>query len=368
MELSWELLGWIIAFLVPLGVGVIALNEFRVAKTCFALSAVVLCAKVAILLSQMQMRPYAWMLITFSLFGVIGLCLVGAIRWVDMKRPSPPSATREPPSSPASQQPRDQPQPRESPITKTDRFATLVPIVPTWANSPIPMDTNVQDPHHDFYSDLLGLAGRPDKQPEGWPPYQDRRLETDSGTAFAMQLIQYYVFKSIYFLHRGTSGWIKWTAGVGVTPIERAAITPPDATPYGNERVLKMLSDSEFLRPADKMLWTFDNGRLQVPKGTKVSFIDHPGIPEKGKMPVRSVRFERPKYYRLDFDVSPGVGANNQMPAGFVPTTVPGVTTWTIMVAMHYEIERRNEDGFTPELYSAWADALFDGLKKKMGF
>src|SRR5580700_9902111 len=38
---------------------------------------------------------------------------------------------------------------------KTRSFATLVPIVPAWTNSPIPMDNNIQDPHVDYYRDLV---------------------------------------------------------------------------------------------------------------------------------------------------------------------------------------------------------------------
>jgi hypothetical protein len=254
------------------------------------------------------------------------------------------------------------------PEVKTRRFATLVPIVPTWTNSPIPMDTNIEDPHRDFYSDLLRLAGRPDKQPADWQQYKDRQLEADHGSAFAVRLIQYHIFRSIYRLHRGSSGGTRWTVGKGVTPIEIEPIVPPDAMPYANDRVLNMLLDNEFFRPEDKMLWKFDNGRLQVPRGTTVSLMETPAIPQQGQMLVCTVRLERPGYYKLDFDVSSGIGANGMMPSGYEPQMVPGVSTWTVTVTMRSEVEKRKDNGFQPGLYSAWADALFDGLRKQMAF
>jgi hypothetical protein len=122
------------------------------------------------------------------------------------------------------------------------------------------------------------------------------------------------------------------------------------------------------LRPNHKMIWEYDNNRLVVPKRTKVSFIEIPAIPEKGQMLLCRISFERPGYYSLHFDISPGAGQFGKMPAGFVPQQVPGVVTWTVTVRMHYQIEKRTDDGFSPELYSAWADALFDGLRKNMGF
>jgi hypothetical protein len=206
----------------------------------------------------------------------------------------------------------------EAKIEKTKSFATLVPIVPAHSNFPIPMDTNISDSHNEFYTDLLGLASRPDKPPEDWPPYTERKLDSDNGMTFAMRLIQYYSFYSVYRLQRGTSGGTRWTLGVGVTPIERTPIPPPDATPYPNEALIQMLSQSEFLRPGDRMLWKYDTNRLVVPKGTQVSFIEIPAIPEKGQMLLCRIRFERPDYYTLDFDISPGVAQLGNMPAGIV--------------------------------------------------
>lgn len=256
----------------------------------------------------------------------------------------------------------------EPPITKFDSFGTLVPILPSNVNVPIPMDLSSDDPHSDFYRDLLGLSGRPDKPAQGAPANHERNLLADNGMSFAARVVHYYTFYSIYRLQRGTSLGIRWTAKEGVRPVNRAPIAPPDAIPYPNNSLLKLLSASEFLRDGDKMLWKFDNNRLIVPKGSDVSFVEIPANPEKGQMMVCRIRFERPHYYRLDFDISPGLAQSTQMPAGFEPRQIPGAFTWTLQVAMRYQIERRTDDGFRPEQYSAWGDSLFDGLKKNMEF
>lgn len=250
-------------------------------------------------------------------------------------------------------------------ITKTERFATLVPIIPAAPNNPIPMDTNHLDPHGEFYQELLGLSGRPENPPANWPPYADRKLKVDNGIGFAMDLIHYYTFYSIYRLQRGSSG-IRWTADVGVTPIQRNPTPPPDSTPYPNDALLKMLASSEFLRPGDKLMWSYDTNRLVVPKKTSLSLTEIPSIPEKGQMRVIGIRFERPGYYVLTFEVSPSFAAGTMMPPHFEPKEIPGALTWSVLVTMHYEITRREDDDFEPEAYAAWADALFDGLKSKM--
>jgi hypothetical protein len=227
------------------------------------------------------------------------------------------------------------------------------------------MNTNNLNPHRDYYQDLTGLTARPDTPPIDSPPYVSRNLEKDNGLSFAMNLVQYYTFQSIYRLQRGSSG-IKWTAEVGVTPIQRTPIPPPDSVPYSNDAVLKMLSTSEFFRPTDKLMWRYDTNRLVVPKNTLVSFTSTPSAPEKGQMGVCGISFERPGYYLLTFDISSGFAAMSGMPPNFEPKQIAGTFTWSIVVTMHYEIARREDGDFEPEAYEAWANALFDGLRSKM--
>ncbi len=251
------------------------------------------------------------------------------------------------------------------PITKTDRFATLIPFHGEWKNIPVPLNENLTDPHEEFYSELVSLASRPDKQPTGWPPYKERRFESgDEQFAFVTRLTQFYVFHSIYWMGKGVAGGMKWTAGVGVTPIEKKPISPPDAAPYPTGVLLDALSGNEFLKPMDREL--FEVKALNMPTGTRVSFLEHAN-PAKGEVFTCTVRLERPGYFRIDFQIQPGVAMSNQLPAGFSSSAVQGTTTYTIGVTMNYEIQRRS-DGFHTEQYAAWADALFEGLRQQMQF
>jgi hypothetical protein len=251
------------------------------------------------------------------------------------------------------------------PITKSDSFMTLVPFHGEWKNSPVPMNTNLNGPHQEFFSDLFELAYRPDEQPEGWPVYKERKFESlEQPFNFVTRMMQFYVFRSIYRLQRGSSG-IKWTAGVGVTPINYKPIVPPDATPYPADTLLNTLSGVEFIRPVDERLWR--DKPLPLPVGTRLVLLED-GNREKGQMFKCIVRLERPDYFRIDFEVEPGIGMNDQLPAGFSTAAVQGTTTYSINIKMEYQINRRADDGFEPDQYAAWADALFRGLESQMAF
>ncbi len=253
-----------------------------------------------------------------------------------------------------------------APTVKTDSFTTLVPLHGEWKNSPVPIDENSNDVHEEFYGELVRLADRPDKPPEGWPVYRDRNFESlDQQFAFVTRLIQFEVFRSIDLLQRGVSGGIKWAAGVGVTPVEREPIVPPDAAPYSTTALLDGLAGNEFLNPMDEMVWKLNP--TQMPAGTNVSFTEHAN-PEKGEVFTCTVRIERPTYFTIDFEVRAGPGMTDQLPAGFATRAVQGTTTYSVRVTMKYEIEGRADHGFRPEQYAIWANSLFVGLEKKMGF
>jgi hypothetical protein len=257
--------------------------------------------------------------------------------------------------------------PMESPIVRSDLFSVLVPFHGEWKNSPIPMDSNPAGPHEEFYSDLVGLAGRPDKPTEGWPVYRERKFDLpDEQFHFVTRMLQYYVLRSIYYLERGVSG-TKWTVGVGVTPIERKAVIPPDNEAYPTEEILRLLTSSEFLTPMEKFLWDNKHKPLPVPLGTRISLLEHED-PQKGEVFTCTVQFERPGYFKLDFDVRAGMATNDQLPAGFSSQAVKGTTTYNMTVSMRYEIQRGKVQNFRADEYAAWADALFIGLKKQMGF
>jgi hypothetical protein len=254
----------------------------------------------------------------------------------------------------------------KAPITSTDRFATLVPFHAEWKDVPVPINENIVDEHEEFFSELVVLADRPAKQPEGWPVYQERNFESgDEQFAFVTRLIQFYVLQSIYSLGRGVSAGMKWTAGIGVTPIEKKAIIPPDAAPYSPTALLDALSANEFLNPVAKL--RFGGKPLSLPAGTRVSLLERGG-PKSGEVFTCVVRLEKPGYFRIDFEIQPGLGMSNQLPVGFSTAATKGTTTYTLGVTLKYEIQQRSDFGFHPDQYAVWAGALFNGLRKQMEF
>jgi len=167
----------------------------------------------------------------------------------------------------------------ESPIEKTDSFSTLVPFQGESKNSPIPMNTNVTDPHSDYYSSLVELGDRPPKQPVGWPAYKDRKFGSpEERIAFVTRLMQVDIFRAIYVLQAGVSG-IRHIAGIGLTSIHKSAIVPPDGVPYPTKEVSALLSDNDFFTPISYPLWT---SQPLMPLGTHVSFIERVDHPENG--------------------------------------------------------------------------------------
>ena len=90
--LGWDVIGWIIGFLLPIGVGVLALNEFRLAKCCFVISAAILLIKAfswGVTTDQpVEMRA----IIIILSFGIVGVVLVESFRWIDRKQTVPPLA------------------------------------------------------------------------------------------------------------------------------------------------------------------------------------------------------------------------------------------------------------------------------------
>jgi hypothetical protein len=252
------------------------------------------------------------------------------------------------------------------PIERTDSFSTLVPFHAEWTNSPIPLNENLNDPHQEYYDGLLQLANRPDQQPEGWPAYRARSFESlDQQFSFVTKLLQFDIFRSLYFLQRGVAGGVKWTAGVGVTPINKKPVVPPDAAPYAQGKIAALLTSSEFLRPMDELLWK--NKPFMLPLGTQMSFVERAN-PAKGEVLTCTVRLERPGYFWVDFESQPGPAINNQLPAGFSSPVVRGTTTYSIVISMKYQIQRKKDQGFNADQYSIWADSLFNGLHKIMAF
>jgi len=245
------------------------------------------------------------------------------------------------------------------PISKSVRFSTIIPFSAANPNVPIPPNSNVEDPKIDFYRDLIGLTIRPNQPPNG-TVYKERNFN-DAGYRFIFitRLMQYYVLHSLRVLQGGRQG-TRWTAGKGVTPIDVAPITAPDAAPYSTEALLRTLGGNEFLSQSDILLWKARP--FQPPVGTTIKLGDQGPADRPFEC---NVQLERPGYYRINFIVSPGVAMNGQVPAGF-QTSITNVDSYGVTVAMNYEVQRRTDHGFEPEAYVEWAESLFSGLKNIM--
>jgi len=97
-----EVLGWVVAFFVPMAVGLIGLREHLLAKWCFAISGLVLAGRTAMWVRPLD-SPWRYPL-AFVAFGLIGVLVVESIRWVEKKgsegAPDSPTPTTAAPLSP----------------------------------------------------------------------------------------------------------------------------------------------------------------------------------------------------------------------------------------------------------------------------
>jgi hypothetical protein len=252
------------------------------------------------------------------------------------------------------------------PMIGSARFSVIVPFVPDSPNVPIPMDQNLQDPHYDFYTKLLGLSGRPDNPPKNAPRYKPRNFgDIQEQFIFVTRLVQYYLVDAIDTLRRGQQG-TKFINGVGVVPINKDPILFPDAEPYPLSALQRDLSDNDFFIHAvgDQMLWK--NNPIKLPKGSKLELVEQN---EPGKPFVAYVSIERKGYYAVRFSIEPFGAMHSQLPAGFGTIGQgPKADSHNITITMNYMIEQRADPDFNPHNYAEWAKALVIGLKDLTGF
>jgi hypothetical protein len=370
--LGWEFVAWALAILIGSGVAMIMVfTGFDLAlgaTVCFSLAAMIMLTKIVELAVVSTGHPF-WErgIFVFVLFGFIGVGSTELIRWIYLNRPIPPSTT---PAAPPAAQSKLQPEksnaiaptashiPPLPPIAKSLRFTTVLPLADSSKNVPIPMNTNSEDSKADFYRDLVSLTIRPDQPPPGIT-YRERKLDSlEDKFLFVNRLMQYYVLHSLRVLQRGRQG-TKWAAGKGVTVIDVNPIVTPDGVPYPTDALIHALGDNEFLNQLERVLWT--TRPFYLPRGTTISLSEKQ---PKDRPLECTVRLERPRYYRLDFVVSPGIGMQGQPPAGF-QTPMPNVSSYAVTLTMNYEVQRQG-DGFEPETYAQWAEDLFSGLKNIM--
>ncbi|MHB8388622.1 MAG: hypothetical protein ACYDBH_03450 [Acidobacteriaceae bacterium] len=249
------------------------------------------------------------------------------------------------------------------PLTGTDRFSVLVPLVPTNVNAPIAIGENPLDPHQDFYAQLLSLAIRPDKPQQGWPTPKPRNFsDQEASFKFVTRLVQYYVFEALDRLRRGQQG-TKWIGGVGVIPINKNPVPVPQSVSYPFAQIEEILGDNEFFGAADKMIWK--SHPMCFPVGTSVVIS---GEDEIGKPFIATITLERKDHFNIVFTIRP-LASMAQLPAGFGNSIQKvSVETYNISITTNYAIQQRHDTEFNPQEYVAWANALSSGLKDLTGF
>jgi hypothetical protein len=368
-----DIFGWL-AFLIPLGVGVIALREYRLAKLCFTVSAVLLGGRLVVFLATLQ--PFEKRtIIAFCLCGLLGIVFVESLRWVERKKtedvgqkardnPESSRSSTPVPSSAPSQNPIEMHQP---PIERVATFTVMIPFNTAPKFAPIPVDENPDDPLLRTYGDLITLTTNgtiPDAvretRAEGQINWESTPVSVQDAPAFLSRLLQYYVFLCIDSLERNSL-----TVSLGAPAQANAAIEPPDAEPYPYDKLFQELSQNVFFRPflykppQNEFLWK--RKPVSMPKGTEIGF--------SLIQPERyAVCFQRPGYFKATFSVETtklGTGPG-QVPKNFKTSLVSTTMIFVFLVKMHYSIEHPNDDEFNPSVYSQWLDSLYDGLKKRL--
>ncbi len=253
------------------------------------------------------------------------------------------------------------------PIERTEKFAVMVPYDTEPNSFPIPIDENPDDPLFRTYLELHSLAtngtvppnvrAAPGDKPISW---QSEPISTADAPAFLGRLLQYYIFSSIDKLERNTV-----TVAVGYPAEARAGIEPPNAMPYSDEQLFRELANNRFFQPfqnrksSDHMAWELKP--VVMPEGTEIKFVEE-------ARPARYViRLMRPGYFRIEYAVENFLGTGpGSVPRHFMTPRASTTMQWAFFVTMRYEIQRRAEDNFHPELYVQWADALYAGLQQQL--
>jgi|SRR5579862_1341359 len=254
------------------------------------------------------------------------------------------------------------------PILRTDKFAVMVPYDTAPNHRPIPNDENPDDPLHKTYWNWADLASNGTVPPSvrdapatGTITVQSQSIRMNEAPAFLGRLLQYYIFESIDNLQRNSL-----TVYVGYPAEAYAGIEPPDAAPYPSQELFAQLSGNKFFKPfqnrksGDEMTW--ESKGIKMPRGTEIRFVE-----ESTPTPRYIVKLERPEHFKIEYAVECLVGTGTgQVPKHFVSAQANTTMEWAFFVTMHYEIERRPEVDFRPELYVQWADALYKALQQRM--
>jgi len=133
-SMLWQITGWpvvaiVVSILIGIGVGVMSMSppDFVVAKSAFALAAAILDAKVAHWSAKSKTGAMERMIMTFLIFGTVGLLVVESWRWVDHRRLLRSEAVGRTSSSPSSPLPETERKPSQTASTKPHKAPSTKP-------------------------------------------------------------------------------------------------------------------------------------------------------------------------------------------------------------------------------------------------
>lgn len=255
-------------------------------------------------------------------------------------------------------------------LTGNDRFTVLIPFMPDSPNSPIPFDVNPDDPHSQFYSDLMMIAARPNEEPANSPPRQPRNFGDENEVdRFSARLMVFNLLEQIDYSRNGSYG-MTFRAGEGVSPFNRPPVPFPQPAPYHPDAaLLRAINESQF--PDSLRIKTWTHVPVKLPEGIRIVISEQN---EPGKPFLALVSLERPHFYKIDFSAQPSISmivmnGTSALPAHFVaPANSLGIRTASVVVSMNYEIQQRQDQGFIPKEYETWAKSLFTWVREYTGY
>jgi hypothetical protein len=347
---SWEVASVVVALLISIGLGVLALDDFRLARLSFLLAAAYAIGGVAMRGVRTDLPPWGRIVLVFSLTGIIGVAALYSLTYVDKKQKAKERLSN-----------------RQPPIEKTVKFAVMIPFDTAPDSTPIPLDENPDDPLFRTYQDMASLAMNGtvpetarEAEPDGQITWRAKSVSTQDAPTFLGRLLQYYVFECIDSLQRNSL-----RISIGYPAEANAGIEPPDAEPYPYEKLSQELAGNLFFKPflhrpsSDEMNWKLKS--VSMPKGTEIKFLQISN-PDK-----YVVRFQKPEHFNVDFMVEGFAGTGvGQVPKHFVTQRARTTMQWPFFVTMHYSIEHSDDNSFNPNSYAQWLDALYDGLHRRL--
>jgi hypothetical protein len=258
------------------------------------------------------------------------------------------------------------PSTEQPPIERTAKFSVMLPFDTSPSSAPIPRDENPNDPLDQTYTELGTLVQWgtiPDSAREtketGPITWNANPVTMNDAPVFFGRVLQFYIFSCIDSLQHDSL-----TQFVGLPAKAQAGIEPPDAELYSDKKLSEMLANSRFFRP---FLYRRNPGgiaRMKLPKGTEVKFREERTAPNPPERFI--VRYERPKYFKLSFEVHPFSGTGvGSVPRNFVTSKLSSTMQWTFFVTMRYSVAHPNDATFVPDTYAKWMDALYEGVSGK---